>query len=238
MAENYVDETIKDRIENGEYVDFARLLPRDRFQIEEDNRMEIVNRDGKTFFVPASSGDGASINNFSCWEQAFRVFSNIYPRRFPERSAELIQYNHIIHTAALTFTWENVYLYDHDFRLHLVRYPHRSWAIILQQAWTMRLKDRNSLSSNRTPEQRGKGKRDVCWHYNNGRCTFGSGCKFEHKCAICGKFGHGSHICRKANGKGTGRDYDRDRDRDYDRKDRGDRRDKFEKQPRGKQYYK
>ena len=34
---NFVDEHIKLRIENGEYVDFSRLLPRDRLVIEEDN---------------------------------------------------------------------------------------------------------------------------------------------------------------------------------------------------------
>lgn len=70
--------------------------------------MEIVNRNGKTYFVPAVDSDPTGISNFSRWEQAFRVFSNIYTRRYPSRAAELIQYNHVIHTAALSFTWENV----------------------------------------------------------------------------------------------------------------------------------
>ena len=104
---NYVDEGIRQRIEDGEYIDFARLLPSDHLAIEEDNRMEIVNRNGKTYF------------------------SNIYTRRYPGRASELIQYNHIIHTAALLYTWDNVYMYDRDFRLHISRYPHRSWAVIL-----------------------------------------------------------------------------------------------------------
>ena len=87
--------------------------------------MEIVNRDGRTYFVPAQNvGDSTGgITNFSRWEQAFHVFSNIYCRRYPDRASELIQYNHIIQTAALTYTWENVYLYDRDFRFHLARYP-------------------------------------------------------------------------------------------------------------------
>ena len=243
---NYVDDTTRERIENGEYVDFSRLLPRDRLQVQEDNRMEIVNRDGRTFFVPANSGDSGNISNFSRWEQAFRVFSNIYTRRFPSRSAELIQYNHIIHTAALTFTWENVYLYDRDFRLHLSRYPQRSWAIILQQAWTMRLKDRNGhsggyASQGKSNEGRSKNRRDVCWRYNRGRCSFGASCKFEHKCAVCGKFGHGVHICRKANGKDRDRDFDRDydrhdrHDRNQDRHDRNDKNDRNNKRGRGAQ---
>ena len=225
----HVDELTRLRIENGEYIDFARLLPRDR-QIEEDNRMEIVNQNGRTFFVPATGSESGSITNFSRWEQAFRVFSNVYTRRFPERSAELIQYNHIIHTAALTFTWENVYLYDRDFRLHISRYPGRSWAIILQQAWTMRLKDRNGKSENSRSEKV-RGKKDVCWRYNQGRCTFGSGCKFEHRCAVCNKYGHGAHICRKANNKSSrsDADYDRNFDRKDDYRDRRDRQDRHHK---------
>ena len=35
---NHVDEQIRNRIENGEFVDFSRLLPRDRLVVEEDNR--------------------------------------------------------------------------------------------------------------------------------------------------------------------------------------------------------
>ena len=142
---NYVEDHIRQKIEDGEYIDFARLLPHDCLLFKEENRMEIVNRNGHSYFVPAQSlpESGGGITNFSRWEQAFRVFSNIYCRRHPDRFAELIQYNHVIHTAALTYTWENVYLYDRDFRLHLSRFPNRSWSVILQQVWTMRLKDRN-----------------------------------------------------------------------------------------------
>ena len=141
---NFVEEHIRQKIESRDYVDFARLFPRDRTIFEEENRMEIVNRNGKTYFIPANDlSDSSGITNFSRWEQAFRVYSNIYCKRFPDRSSELIQHNHVIHTAAFSYTWENIYFYDKDFRLHLSRYPHRSWAVILQQAWTMRLKDRN-----------------------------------------------------------------------------------------------
>ena len=50
--------------------------------------MEIVNHNGKTYFVPAVNSDPTGISNFSRWEQAFRVFSNIYTRRYPSRAAE------------------------------------------------------------------------------------------------------------------------------------------------------
>ena len=40
--------------------------------MDEDNHMEIVNRNGRTYFVPASDNDMlGGITNFSRWEQAF-----------------------------------------------------------------------------------------------------------------------------------------------------------------------
>ena len=50
----HLEELIQKKIANNEYVDFAKLLPHDRLTREEDNRMEKVNRDGATFFMPVS----------------------------------------------------------------------------------------------------------------------------------------------------------------------------------------
>ena len=187
--------------------------------------MEMINRDGRTYFVPVGNSDLQTISSFSKWEQAFRVFSNIYTRRHPQRSGELIQKNHIIHTASLTFTWENVYLYDRDFRLHISRYPQRSWTIILQQAWTMHLKERNHLESNRAKFDRKsqKSSRDVCWCYTKGRCSYGAKCKFEHKCGICNKFGHGASSCRKITNAEFRRNHDSENRKNFNNFDRRDR---------------
>ena len=223
---NYVEDSLRQKIENGEYVDFSKLLPRDRVAFEEDQRMELVNRDGHTYFIPArggAMGSENSISNFLRWEQAFRVYSNIYTSKNPSRASELIQYNHIIHTASMAFHWDNVYLYDKEFRIHMAMYPRRSWAIILQQAWTMRMRDRIIRREN-FGRQGGKkfSKRDVCWRYNKGKCTYGNNCKFEHRCSECNKFGHGAHICRRANGGGGDRP-ERNPNNPNNRKDDGDR---------------
>ena len=72
-----IDPNIKQKILDHEYVDFARLSPKGKLARDDDGRMEIVCRGGATFFIPASDCDNVSITNFSKWEQAFRVFSNI-----------------------------------------------------------------------------------------------------------------------------------------------------------------
>ena len=201
--------------------------------------MQMFVKHGKTYWKPTSSGDGAVINGISKWEQAFRVFSDIYTRAHPNRATEVIQYNHIIHTTATAYIWENVYLYDKDFRIHMVKYPARNWGIILQQAWNLRLKDKlrmecsvaGTSSGNRSSTNSSGGSfnpQDFCKRFNKGRCTYRQSCRFEHRCYYCGKWGHGVVNCRllKADSqqnrdfkKGDGR-----RDR-YDRSDRYDRHD-------------
>ena len=104
--------------------------------------MEIVTRDGMTFLSPVVERDNIQINSYHKWEQAYHVFSNILTTKYPEKVTELFQYGHTIQMAASAYVWDNVYGYDKEFHHHISRHPTRSWAIILQQAWTMLLKDR------------------------------------------------------------------------------------------------
>ena len=105
--------------------------------------MELVNKGGVTYFVLVSDREVSGlITGFNKWEQAFRVFSNIYTKEYPHRATELIQYNHLIHTASLSFTWDNVYSYNKEFRMHMSNYPQRNWGVILQQVWSVYLRDR------------------------------------------------------------------------------------------------
>ena len=194
----HIDHALQQRIIDFEYIDFSRLLPKDRISKAEDHRYELVVRGGSTFFAPVSDRDATTITNFSKWEQVFRIFSNILTMAYPGKVSELIQYNHIIYTASLSYIWDNVYHYDKEFRMHVSKYPQRSWYIILQQAWSMCLKDK-LIEENRTPHSKaGKKFREPCRRFNRGKCTYGVKCHYDHRCAIkkCGKFGHGAHVCR------------------------------------------
>ena len=101
----HVDQSLQQKIINNEHVDFSKLLPRNRgmSSAAEDHRVELVSKRGLTYFMPVSDREVTQISNFSKWEQAFRVFSNVYTRAYPHRASELIQYNHIIHTAVSSF---------------------------------------------------------------------------------------------------------------------------------------
>ena len=137
---SHIDEDIRRKIIKEEYIDFVRLIPHDRVNLEEDQRMELVNRGGFSYWVPLSERHSNSISNIAKWEEAFWIFSRIYTEGHPNRVVELIQYSHIIHEAALEYPWENVYSYDREFRIHMSKYPTRNWGLILQQAWTLKMR--------------------------------------------------------------------------------------------------
>ena len=201
----HVDDGLKQKIQRFEYIDFARLLPQDKILQEEDHRLTLVNKGGVPYLMPASDPRDAQIQSYSKWDQAFRDYSEIITTKFPQKAQELIQYNYVIHMAAQTYVWENVYSYDKDFRIHIGRNPTRTWSVILQQALTMRLKDRIkefNTSQTRGNDNNSSAKKDYCRRFQRGNCNDGIHCKYDHRCAICNKWGHGAHICRRRDSSG------------------------------------
>ena len=71
----HIDDVTQGKIIRGEYIDFSKLIPRDKIISEEDNRLKLVVKNGRTFWAPVS--ESVSIKSFSHWEQAFRIFSTI-----------------------------------------------------------------------------------------------------------------------------------------------------------------
>ena len=94
-------------------------MPKDKINTEDDVHMEMVNRGGMSYWIPVSDRELTSINSYGRWEQAFRVYNNVYTAYHPAKAGELIQYNHVIHMASLSFLWENVDKYDREFRIHM-----------------------------------------------------------------------------------------------------------------------
>ena len=213
----HLDDNIIAKIRQGEYVDFVKLLPRDRIAIEEDNRIQPIFKDGQVIWQ--TPGESGTVNSYPKWEIAFRGFTKIYTKYHPHCASDLIEYSHDIHAASLTYAWDNVYLYDKEFHLQLSKHLMRSWAVILQHAWNLKMKDRinhNSYPGNGADrshngnhqnfdsrfDKNNAGRSKVlkpCKRYNRGKCNYGSSCKYKHWCSYCNKFGHGIVSCRKLN---------------------------------------
>ena len=202
----HVDPVLRAKIEKGEFVDLERLLPKQRSSFgSDDNRMNLMHKDGQVFFVPATSGN--RIGNIRKWEQAFRIYAAIYSQANPSRAAEIWQYVHTINVAATGYIWENVSYYDITFRHLMSQNPSRSWSKIYNQMWNMALRDvipRNNYqfgngqnTGGRKSGSFGQKKPKYCWTHNRGAvCKDGpSKCRFVHRCSYCDNADHVKSNC-------------------------------------------
>ena len=149
MIDAHVDLPTRRKIQCFEYIDFSKLIAKGKSNTEEQ-RLELVSKNGATFLSPVADRENVQISS------NLRTYSNILTARFPQKATELLQYNHTIHTASTSYQWDNVYSYDREFRQHISRHPTRTWSVILQQAWTMILKDRIKYDNNSHKNKGGK----------------------------------------------------------------------------------
>ena len=202
----HVEPSLKSKIQNREFVELERLLPREMsvglgFTMNKDHVMELISKGGQTYFALAR--DKEKINGVCKWDQAFRVYVAIYSEANPSRAAEIWQYIHVIHRAAAVYNWENVSFYDFTFRQLMATKPWRSWSKTYTQAWNLAMNEpiSKSMSNNNSNNSSSSGKDwrdDCCWQFNRNRCKKPApDCHFDHRCTYCGGWGHGFHNCRK-----------------------------------------
>ena len=86
----HVDENTVRRIENNMFVDFVKLLPRDKIVTEDEpTGLRLINRGGEIGVAPAVDKDLGNINSYSVWNQAFCVFTHIYTNKYAYKATEL-----------------------------------------------------------------------------------------------------------------------------------------------------
>ena len=200
----HIDKAIIAKIERGEFIDLEKLLQKKTLlEPNNDKRLQLVNRDGESYFVPSVDKE-TKINNVKKWEQAFRVYTTVYCKANPERSAEILQYADVINRAAQIFSWDNVAKYDYVFRQLMAAKPYRSWAKTYTQMWNMTLnepikkfQENNSSNVSNNRNHNNNKKDNTCWRFNKNTCKFGSKCRFEHRCSYCGTMNHSALNCHK-----------------------------------------
>ena len=116
MIDAHIEDSLRRKILNFEYIDFSKLVIKNQSIRDDDQpRLEIINKNGMSFLSPVSDRETVNIGNYGKWEQAFRVYSNVITSAYPQKSPELLQYNHTIHTASQSYIWDNVCAYDREF---------------------------------------------------------------------------------------------------------------------------
>lgn len=213
----HVDPKLVLAIQQGEYIELNKLAPHGCVDLDNEGKLQLVNSGGKIGVV---SGDRAppQITNYQQWQVAFRVFSAIYQKAYPEKGIELLEYEHNIHNAARHYVWHNVAVYDNLFRKRIARHHNKktqkSWGDKYSRAWDFELQEKLGRPFNvyqkpvtqtnvlPTPGASPGTKKEICLHFNKtGKCRYGAKCHRDHRCLHCGQKGHGMVNCYKLKGK-------------------------------------
>ena len=188
----HVDQPSIVKICNGQFMEVAKLIPKQQaIKTEENKRLEFVNCDGMTYYIPSAAEKEQKIYNVRKWEQGFKVYAAIYSKANPHRAAEIWQYIHTINLAASSYHWDNVAYYDFMFRQQMAKYPQRSWRKINHQLWSLAMRDPISSKSNYNNNNQNSGshsgcgrqdfKENTCWRYNRNKCNRSKQeCRIEH----------------------------------------------------------
>ena len=211
---SHIEEEVKQKIRNGEYVDLEKLLPKKQgMPKNEDYKMNLTSAEGMNFWLPCPEKT-KRINSIKRWDEAFRVYASIYAEANPTRGKEVWQYMHTIHSAHSTFHLDNVLFYDCEFRRVMHQHPERSWAVLNTQLWSISMRDplptRSQggagvvASGNSSKAQGGKDLKEICcWKYNRNKCNR-TNCHYEHRCSYCGSPSHIFFGCPKRSNKNKG----------------------------------
>lgn len=206
LASN-VSQSMRTKIVNSEYVDFAQLLDFQEKTSEEPRDMKLVVDESGTFVWKPNKPKNQITSIFG-WTSAFFIFSSIYLQAHPHRAQELLKYAQIVRMAASRFGvfsqnrlgW---YSYDKQWRLRQACHPQRSWGVLDSELWSMYV---STPTDNRAFQPRDLASapwrenavlQNLCFNFNRSECSR-KNCPFKHKCARCQDGGHGAGKCEKA----------------------------------------
>lgn len=198
-----LDESLRTKIMNREFVDLARLLPGNRDK-QQHRFLRVSTADRSSGKNPELSFEDAPaprIYSLTAWQSAFRVYESVYIRAHPQEAVALCDYEELIcNIERQGGDWN---FYDVSFRKLRALRPSLSWDIIQPQIY-LQASTRMWASAKgyRTPfrqsvGQQGAGRSGYCFKYNGqGKsCQESSAtCRYQHACSKCKGY-HPAYKC-------------------------------------------
>ena len=69
MIDAHIDDALKRKVLNFEYVNFSKLIVCNKPVKEDDHqRLEIINKNGMSFLSPISDRDNLNVSSYSHWK--------------------------------------------------------------------------------------------------------------------------------------------------------------------------
>ena len=185
-------------ITNGEYMDFATLLPMTSLLTDTiHSHLNLkVGDQGQTIPLPSSS-KCPKITSVDQWLNAFAIYFAIIVWVYPSRAADLIAYQQLIRDVARKFPGMAWYVYDVEFRRRAFHNLPAKWGERDVQLYldtftglpklgyrscgsTSRLSDNCPLSPRRS--RNALTQSDLCYNFNKGRPCAHIPCPYQHRC--------------------------------------------------------
>ncbi|CAH1793447.1 unnamed protein product, partial [Owenia fusiformis] len=198
--DSHIGSSLRQKIINDEYVDFATLAKDENKQILQCNTQK--NEDGSTSVVLAPSDKKKKIWSVSEWQNAFYVFMTVYVPYHPNETLKLFKYGAHILSLSLSpgADWVK---YDENFRRN--KKFGLDWAVpnneLMLAATLLKSPNQNSAQNNKRSGANVSSFRDgkpICIRWNKGHyCNF-SECKYRHVCSDCGQFHRASGCSSKS----------------------------------------
>lgn len=202
-------ETTKQKIWDGQFVDFGALLnPSDNQKFH----LSIDHFQGNPKLSVEPSVRPKPIYTIEQWTNAFIIYAAVYAEKIPTETPQLLKYASIVRDLAnkASFGWKT---YDNNFRKLKQQFPAMTWDYFHTELWARAM----SMNLQRTQNQMPSGQRHgqpfldssaqqyfspgfrprqrplrtagSCWSYDKTGYCQKPQCQFTHKCYLCG----GSH---------------------------------------------
>ena len=185
-------------ITNGEYVDFATLLPMTTLLTDTiHSHLNLkVGDQGLTIPLPSSS-KCPKMTSIDQWLDVFAVYFAVIVSVYPSCAADLIAYRQLIRDAARKFPGMAWYAYDVEFRRRASHNLSAKWGERDVQLYlntftglpksgcrscgsTDHLSDTCPLSPRRSRDALTQS--DLCYNFNKGRPCARTPCPYQHRC--------------------------------------------------------
>ncbi|OCT80557.1 hypothetical protein XELAEV_18027368mg [Xenopus laevis] len=156
-------------IEAGKFVDIYEIT-REAVQSKEEGEKTVEKGRKKSIFD---------------WLKGFFVFASVYLKKQPEQCLNVIKYMDTIVDTCLFYKGSSWFDYDRAFRKKMVSCKMLSFGQKDIDLWTRWVsKEGNAVGSVKVGSA--FKQRNVCFAYNERRCSRGFACKFKHACLSCG----------------------------------------------------
>ena len=203
-----IPKRLAERILAGEFVDLTELPP------AKGKIRPLSAPEGSVLLVHAQDlmQQKKLIPDIPTWVQCFSHYAAIVCSKYPDRRADLLGYISQIMRVSQRFKWPSWVIYDQSFRQEAAERGIKEWSqmdpSLFAQCFTGQAKNTEAWckichsldhSSDLCPLKPPPIKRprpstysatpqETCKRYNkfNGNCSFGTRCRYAHKCLKCG----------------------------------------------------